>query len=631
MIIIDDIKLFFGTRALFDGVSATFDRSAKIGCVGRNGAGKSTMLKVIAGQQGYDSGQVSIERGRKLAYLPQEVVLASEKSVIDEAYTAFAEMAILQDELADIEHKLEDEVYQTDIDLLERYAHLQDKLANYNPSEALVSTRKVLTGLGFSEERINQPVNELSVGWKMRLVLAKLLLQDADFYLFDEPTNHLDIVAKDWFAHFLRNSNRGYLLVSHDRYFLDHVCDETFEIELGKGTLYKGNYSKYLEEKEHALELLIRARDEQLRDMKRKKEWIDKFKAKANFSSRAQSMQRTLDKMELIELPPAPPSIRLNFGHIQQPGKIVLTAKDVSYSYPKSEPLFKQVKFEIPRGEKVALVAANGVGKTTLFSLIAQRLQPQSGEINFGHNVTWTLFEQDQDKVLNKQATILNEVENSCTTSEARQKVRAFLGAFLFKKDDVEKKVGVLSGGEKNRVAMVKTLLTDSNVLLLDEPTNHLDLDAKDILLKALQQFSGTIFFVSHDRIFLDELATMTIELTPNGTYSYAGNYSDYLNHKEQLGIKDGMHSAGPVIDETKKETTAKSGKKQVSKALSGKESYELRKKSNSIERKIEKTEKKIQDCYEGSEQKVSLQELQKELDQLNRQWEEVQKKLYGE
>lgn len=631
MIIIDNLKLLFGARAIFDGISTNFDRSAKIGCVGRNGAGKSTMLKVIAGMQGYDSGQISVERGRKIAYLPQEVVLASEKTVLDEAYTAFAEMALLQAELVEIEHKLEDEAHHSDVDLLERYAHIQEKLAHYNPAEALTSTRKVLTGLGFSEERINQSVNELSVGWKMRLVLAKLLLQDADFYLFDEPTNHLDIVAKDWFAHFLRNSDRGYLLVSHDRYFLDHVCDETFEIELGKGTLYKGNYSKYLQEKEHALELLVRAHDEQLREIKRKKEWIDKFKAKANFSSRAQSMQRTLDRMELIQLPPAPPSIRLNFGHIQQPGKIVLTAEEVSYGYTDDSTLFENVKFEIPRGEKVALVAANGVGKTTLFNIIAQLYKPRTGTVEFGHNVSWTLFEQEQDRVLNKEATILDEVENSCTTSEARQKVRAFLGAFLFKKEDVEKKIGVLSGGEKNRVAMVKTLLTSANVLLLDEPTNHLDLDAKDILLKALQQFSGTIFFVSHDRIFLDELATMTIELTPKGTYSYAGNYSDYLDHKEQLGISDGMHSAGPVKPEKKQDKPKESGKKQVSKALSGKESYELRKKSNSVERKIEKAEKRIQEFYQNPIEGKTVESLQKELEQLNKEWEEIQKKLYGE
>lgn len=644
MIIGKNITLVFGERKLFDAIDFTFEQSAKIGCVGRNGAGKSTMLKVIAGIIKPDEGEVCIERGRKIAYLPQEVVLQSTKNVLDEAYTAFSDMVMLQNELDDVEQKLEHEEFQTNIEILERYAYLQEKLSLYNPSEALINTRKMLAGLGFSESQLTQEVNALSVGWKMRLVLAKLLLQNADFYLFDEPTNHLDIVTKEWFVDFLKNAPCGYLLVSHDRYFLDHACEDVFELERGYGTLYKGNYTHYLEQKKHNELLLKREFDQQERDIQKKLEWAERFKAKISTAKRAQSVLRSLEKVERIELPPTPPSIHLNFGHIQQAGKIVLTVKDLSYGYG-ARTLFKDVSFEIPRGEKVALVAANGVGKTTLFSLIAQKMVPHTGSIEMGHNVQWTLFEQDQDKVLHHQKTVLDEAESVCTTSEARQKVRSFLAAFLFMKDDVHKKIGVLSGGEKNRVAMVKTLLTKSNFLLLDEPTNHLDLDAKDILLKALKQFSGTLLFVSHDRVFLDDLATMVIELTPHGVHTYAGNFSSYLYHKSCMGLgSEGVQEQhGPTKlslaaqtsssgAQKKQDPQAASDKKNIAPGLSGKEAYELRKKVTSIERKIEKTEARLQELAlepfsdETKNETKRLKELSAELTQ---EWELLQKKLY--
>lgn len=624
MLIGSDISLAFGMRDLFKEISFNFDRESKIGCVGRNGAGKSTMLKVIAGLIQPDEGSISIERGRRVAYLPQEVVLASSRSVLDEAYSAFEEMMSLQLELADIERQLENKPELVHESVLERYAYLQDKLSTYDPVDALVKTKKILKGLGFDEDRLLKTVDTLSVGWKMRLVLAKQLLSEADFYLFDEPTNHLDIVAQQWFIDFLRNAPFGYMLVSHDRFFLDNACAQVFEIDRGNGTIYNGNYSSYLQQKEQASQAREQAYLEQQRDIKRQKETISRFKAKASKAGMAQSMQKKLDKLEIVEPEPKPPSIRLNFGHLQQAGRVVLQVKDVAQSF-NGVPLFAGVNCEIPRGEKVALVAANGVGKTTLLSLIAGRYPLQQGSVEFGYNVTWALFEQDQDKVLTPERTVLDEVLDSCRTSGAREKARAFLGAFLFTKDDVNKKIHMLSGGEKNRVAMVKVLLTEANFLILDEPTNHLDLDAKEIMLKALSQFSGTILFVSHDRTFLDKLATMTLELTPQGLYSYAGNYTDYLYHKQAVGLADAAPAhVTPVKkqEETKKVEATKS-------SLSGRELFEARKKAQSMERKIGKLEQQLVELTSSGDADVrKIQECQKEVATLTAEWEALLQKI---
>lgn len=635
MIFGNNVTLMFGDRALFDHLSFSWDASDKIGLIGRNGAGKSTLLKAIAGLLQLDEGSISIERGKRFAYLPQEVVLASERSILEEAYTAFAELAALSQEAAELEKIIEaglsgDQAHE----ILDRYAVVQEGLANYDPESLKVEAKKVLQGLGFTPEKFDAPVTSLSVGWKMRLVLAKLLLSKADFYLFDEPTNHLDIVAKDWFVNFLKESKTGFVLVSHDRYFLDNVCDYMYELDRGQGKAYYGNYAAYETQKAQAKELIEKAYEQQQREIKQKMETIERFRAKASKAGMAQSMLKQLDKIERIEPVAKPPSVTLNFSHVQRSGKVVLVVKDLSKKFG-DHTIFKNVSFEIPCGEKVALVAANGVGKSTLLNLICEKYPLETGSVSMGYNVHPALFEQDQDKVLNHKKTILEEAEDSCKTPTARQRVRGFLGAFLFPGDDVHKKIGVLSGGEKNRVAMVKVLLTDANFLILDEPTNHLDLDSKDILLRALKQFTGTILFVSHDRDFLNSLATTIIELTSNGARTYKGNYDEYLYRKQMNSGSQELAASKPVEKQEVKKTS------QSTSTLNSKEAHELRKKISNIEKKISRLDADFNDLTEklsfyayGSDQynRVLDQQrtIQEEKAKAERNWEELQAKLNG-
>ncbi|MCB9492814.1 MAG: ABC-F family ATP-binding cassette domain-containing protein [Epsilonproteobacteria bacterium] len=586
MILGNDICLSFGTRALFDNLAFSFSKTDKIGFVGRNGAGKSTLLKVIAGRQALDKGGVSIEKDKHVAYMPQEMVLESTKSILEETFSAFERVYKLQKEIDSIEQQLGD----ADEHMLERYAHLQHEMADYNIADLEQQAKKVLQGLGFSPDGWDKPVNQLSVGWKMRVVLAKLLLQDADFYLFDEPTNHLDIFAKDWFLDFLKHAPFGFLLVTHDRYCLDYVCQDIFHIDRGKGKLYRGNYSSFLGQQEHEQELLEKAYATQQKEIAQKKRTAERFRAKATKAKMAQGLLRSIEKMEIIELEQKQGTIKLNFGHIPRAGKTVLKVKDVSKRFG-DQTVFKNISFDVDRGQKVALVAANGVGKTTLLNVVTGKYPLEYGSFEFGYNVTHALFEQDQDLVLDKKKTILEEAESACQTSQAHAQVRTFLGTFLFPGDDVHKKIGVLSGGEKNRVAMVKVLLQHANFLILDEPTNHLDLQSKEILLTALQQFSGTILFVSHDRTFLNELATVIVELTPTKALTYQGNYDSFLHQKEMTQPK--------ASTSEKKATPKQKEHTQQKKQQSSKQAYELNKKINNLESKIDRYEQELSQLYE--------------------------------
>lgn len=630
MLIAKDLCLSFGTQAIFDHVSFTVSEGEKVGLVGRNGAGKSTMLKAISNMQGLEDGVVSIERGKKIAYLPQEVVLHSSKSVLDEAFSTFAHIFDMKKELDELERFFADHAAdEADPIKVERYGHLIHECAGIDIAGLELKTNNILQGLGFSQERLSKSVDELSVGWKMRLVMAKLLLQDADLYLFDEPTNHLDIVAKDWFLEFLQASKAGFMLVSHDRYFLDHACDHILELERGKGTMYYGNYSTYIEQKEQAAELKERAYVQQQKDIKRKVETINRFKASASRATMAQSMMKQLDKIERIEPDRKQGVARFTFTPVVRSGEIVLNVEDISKSFDQNL-LFKDVNFQVSREEKVALVAANGVGKSTLLTMIMGKMPHQGGAISFGHNVTPICFEQDQEKSLNQQKTILQEVEDSCTTSQARSVARAFLGAFLFPGDDVHKRIGVLSGGEKNRVAMVKVLLAQANFLILDEPTNHLDLESKEILLQALKQFGGTILFVSHDRSFLDALATRVIELSPTGVKSYKGNYEAYLYYKQQQAEANAPSAqSGTITLGAKKPAQSKAPEvtKKDGPVLSGKEAFELRKKRNNLERKIEKLEQERDALQEGSDETAvnRLKDVTKLLQAAYVEWEKFQ------
>lgn len=616
MIQLQNICLSFGSQKIFNGITHIFSETDRIGLVGRNGTGKSTLLKAIFDPSVLDNGTITINGTTSIAYMPQEVVLHSTKSIFEEAFSAYKRVGFLHEESV----RLEPLALAGDLDAIEEYGNITQELALLNIDQARIETRKMLLGLGFKEEVFNDPVSTLSVGWQMRIVLAKLLLQQADFYLFDEPTNHLDIVAKEWFLEFLQHAPFGFLLVCHDKYFLDKVCSSIFELELGKGTWYKGNYDHYITQKESDLEALLSAHAQQQKEINKKQEWVDRFKAKANFATRAKSVMKALDRIEKIEIPPNPKTANFSFSAMQPSGKTVLEVSNLSFSYD-SKPIFKNISFTIERGDKIALVAPNGAGKTTLFNVICGKLKESHGSIKYGYNVQRALFEQEQHKVLDPKKTVLEEA--LChTPGKSEQQIRTFLGSFLFGSEEVQKKTKILSGGERNRLSMTKVLLQDANFLLLDEPTNHLDIPSKEVLLKALQQYQGTILFVSHDQDFVNNLATKIIELTPKGIALYHGNYEEFLYQKKQntkpektpKSTLENTFTSSPVTPPTSKG--------------SHKEIYELEKLITKLEQMLKKCGERFANLeygtpeFEKEQQKFNA--TQKELDAAIKEWEKL-------
>jgi len=623
MIKLENISLSFGDQVVFDDISWNISPTQKVGLVGRNGSGKTTLLKVIADQQHVDSGRVCIPKSFKIAFMPQDVVLISEKTILDESLTAFEKIEPILDELKKIEVSIAEG--QKSNEIMEQYAHLHQELHELEYEAKCAEAKKILSGLGFKEAQFGMKVSQLSVGWKMRLVLAKLLLQKADFYLFDEPTNHLDLIAKDWFAQFLQDASFGFVLVSHDKYFLDTVCEYICDISLGKLTMYTGNYSKYLVQKEANMAMLEKKYEEQQKFLKKKMATIDRFRYKASKAKMAQSMLRSLEKVDKIELDHKQKVVQFSLPPTKPSGKIVLTAKNLGFSFGNKE-IFDHASFQVKRGHKVAIVAPNGTGKTTLLNIIMGKYKPQNGEFTFGHNVKPALFEQDQNRSLNLHNTILEEVEDACPNEAARLRVRNLLGAFLFSGDDVNKRISVLSGGEKNRVAMVKVLLQNANFLILDEPTNHLDIESKNVLLDVLKKFDGTILFVSHDRSFLNDLATDILDLTPHNTFNYEGNYDDFLYYKQN--ISDGAGKKQEKAQKQKKEH--KGDKNQL---------YSQQKQLKRTEAAIERVEKKIKDLMRtfenlqyGTEKynqaTEKLQKLQSDLREKQGIWENLMMEL---
>jgi len=587
MINAHNLCLSFGEQPIFKNVSFTCNPTDRIGLVGRNGSGKSTLLKAIAGKQALDDGAIAVAKHANICYLPQEVVLQSTKSILDETYTAFEFVARMKEKKDALENLLAEK--PDNVGILEEYAHVCSELFEHDLDALQAEAKKVLMGLGFKQSQLNEPVASLSGGWKMRVVLAKLLLQKADFYLFDEPTNHLDIVAQEWFLQFLKTAPFGFMIVCHDRYFLNELCTLIFELDpalyyaLGSGErstakMYAGNYTTYEIQKEHDLALLESAFKTQQKDIKQKMETIDRFRASASKAKMAQSMLKAVEKIERIELPPKPSTIHFTFPPIVQPGKLVLTVRNVAQSFGTKQ-IFHNVHFEVERGKKLALIAPNGVGKTTLFNIIAGKLPVQTGTVELGHNVKAVVFDQDQTAALKLEKTVLENLYEAHQTIH-EQKIRSFAGSFLFGSDDLAKKVKVLSGGEKNRVGMIKVLLQQANVLLLDEPTNHLDIPSKDILLHALQTYQGTIVFVSHDHDFVSKLATDIIELSADGVSLYPGNYELYLYRKRQTESEQNQtnnkHKSESLAKKQKPESTV--GRNEV----------------GALERTIEKLEKDI-------------------------------------
>ena len=509
----------------------------KTALVGGNGAGKSTLMKVLAGLDTLDYGTLEQTRGLSIGYLPQEGLQLSGRSVFEECLTVFDELREIEREierltgqLAELDH--ESPEYQS---AAERYSLLQDRFHALDGYALDAQVGSVLTGLGFGKEDWSRQTAEFSGGWQMRIALAKLLLAKPNLLLLDEPTNHLDLETRNWLEDYLNHYPFGYILISHDRYFLDVTVDRTVEIWNKRLTIYHGNYSKYLKQKDERRAQLIAGYRNQREQIEHLEAFINRFRYQATKAKQVQSRVKELEKIERIEVPEEEPVIHFKFPQPPPSGRLVVEAEGLAKSYGPKQ-VFANARFTIERGDRVALVGVNGAGKSTLIKLLTGDEAPSAGAVKLGHNVVAEYFAQDQYKVLDPEARMLDDISRSAVRIP-EVTLRSLLGCFLFSGDDVFKPLGVLSGGERNRYALARILVSPSNFLLLDEPTNHLDMRAKDVLLDAISSYTGTVVFVSHDRYFIDRLATRVLEIENGAITAFEGNYEDYLRRKEAQAV----------------------------------------------------------------------------------------------
>jgi len=523
----------FGPRVLFLEANWLIRNKERTALVGANGTGKSTLMRVLAGLETLDYGGLQQTRGMSIGYLPQEGLRLIGRTVFEECLSVFDELREMEREierlsgqLAELDHAGPE--YEA---AAERYSMLQERFHALDGYALDAQVGGVLTGLGFGKQDWGRQTDEFSGGWQMRIALAKLLLAKPNLLLLDEPTNHLDLETRNWLEDYLHTYPFGYILISHDRYFLDVTIGRTVEIWNKRLTIYQGNYSKYLSQKDERRTQLLAAYRNQREQIEHLEAFINRFRAQATKAKQVQSRIKELDKIERIEIPEEEPVIHFRFPQPAPSGRMVAEAESLAKSYGPKQ-VFQGVRFRIERGDRVALVGVNGAGKSTLIRLLTGVEAPTAGAVRLGHNVVSEYFAQDQYKVLDGDARMLDDISRAAF-KVPEVELRSLLGCFLFSGDDVFKPLGVLSGGERNRYALARILVSPSNFLLLDEPTNHLDMHAKDVLLEALAAFSGTVVFVSHDRYFIDRLATRVLEVEAGAVTSHEGNYEDYLRWKE--------------------------------------------------------------------------------------------------
>jgi ATP-binding cassette subfamily F protein 3 len=522
----------FGHKLLFEDCNWLITPNERTGLVGGNGTGKSTLLKIIHGAESLDYGQISYTKGTTLGYLPQDGLSLAGRSVFAECLSVFDDLHAMERELETLHHQLGelDPASAEYAAASDRAHHIDTEFRNRDGYAIEAQVGSVLNGLGFGKEDWPRFTEEFSGGWQMRIALAKLLLQKPNLLLLDEPTNHLDLEARNWLESYLTSYPFGYILISHDRYFLDVTVNKTVEVWNKRVHFYTGNYEKYLNakaEKKTQLEAAYRNQRERIEQLEA---FINRFRAQATKAKQVQSRIKELDKIERIEIPPEEGTIHFSFPQPKPSGRVVAEFKDVSKSYGAKH-VFSDASFVVERGDRIALVGVNGAGKSTLIKLLSGAEPLSTGTYTLGHNALPDYFAQDQYKELDKEARMIDDIANASPRATQTQ-LRGLLGCFLFSEDDVFKKIGVLSGGERNRYALAKILLAPSNFLLLDEPTNHLDMRAKDVLLEALREYSGTVVLVSHDRYFIDNLATRIFEIEEGHVHVYPGNYEDYLWRK---------------------------------------------------------------------------------------------------
>jgi len=540
VISINNLSVQFSGELLFDHVTFIINDKDRIGLTGKNGAGKSTILKIIKGIQKPDEGEVILPDGFTVGYLPQEMETQSRRTVKEEALTAFQEVITLEKKILEYEEEIgmcmdyESKSYHRLLkdhgDALERYHLLGGQAIQ-------VDIEKVLSGLGFEHEDLTRNLTEFSSGWQMRVEIAKILLQHPNLVLLDEPTNHLDIESIQWLEEFLQNYNGAVILVSHDRAFLDNVTGRTIEISLGKIFDYKANYSEYVELREERLESQLATYSNQQRQIRQIERFVERFRYKATKSRQVQSRIKMLEKIDLVEIDKIDESgIHFRFPLAPHSGKIIIEAQRLSKDYPQKRVL-NSVSFSVIKNDRIAFVGKNGEGKTTLSRIIACNLE-HTGQLKFGHNVVTGYYAQEQNDYLDPEKTVFKTIDD-IAIGDIRARIKSILGGFLFSGDDIEKKVKVLSGGEKSRLSLAKLLLTPANLLVLDEPTNHLDMRSKDVLKNALLQYNGTLIIVSHDRDFLQGLTNRVFEFRHGTIKEYIGDIYDFLEQRKMRSLKE--------------------------------------------------------------------------------------------
>ncbi|AKA34595.1 ABC-F family ATP-binding cassette domain-containing protein [Flagellimonas lutaonensis] len=581
MLNVHNLSISFGGEYLFKEISFRLNPGDAVGLIGKNGAGKSTLLKLLAGQMEPDEGGIAANKEVKVGFLRQDIDFEHGRTVMEEAYQAFHEIKALEAQLEAVNQKLaertdyESEAYHQLMVDLNELTHRYEILGGYNYQG---QTEKILLGLGFRQEDFERQTTTFSGGWRMRIELAKLLLQDNEVLLLDEPTNHLDIESIIWLEQFLKNYQGAVVIVSHDKMFLDNVTNRTIEISLGKIYDYNKPYSKYLQLRAEMIAQQLNAQKNQEREIQQAERLIERFRAKSTKASMAQSLIKKLDKMERIEVDADDQSVmNVRFPVSVTPGKIIAELKQVGKSYGEKEVL-RNVDLLIERDSKIAFVGQNGQGKTTLAKILVGELD-HSGHLKIGHNVQIGYFAQNQAEYLDGEKMVLDTMIDAANENN-RSKVRDILGSFLFGGDEVEKYVKVLSGGERNRLALAKLLLQPFNVLVMDEPTNHLDIKSKNVLKEALKNFEGTLILVSHDRDFLQGLTNKVYEFKDGRVKEYLGDIDYYLDQREVDSFRE--------IEKRDSLSTDKSA------TTSGREDYEARKKRKSLQNKISKVEKQI-------------------------------------
>ena len=641
MISINGITVAYGSYTLLDNINFHISESDKIGLVGKNGAGKSTIMKLICGLQSPTSGQIDKPNHIKIGYLPQIMEHHKGKTVMEETMTAFSAMTDLENELEEIGKELaERQDYESKeyLDLITRMNEINDVLLIEHSEPPAVQAEKTLLGLGFKDDDFGRNTETFSQGWNMRIELAKILLSRPDVLLLDEPTNHLDIESIEWFEDYLKSFRGSILLVSHDRRFLDNVTNRTIEIMVGHIHDYKVPYTKYLELRKERLQQQMAAYENQQKMIEKTEDFINKFRYKPTKSNQVQSRIKALEKLDRIEIDETDNStLTVKFPPAPRSGDVVFKGTDLTVGYPQKV-VFRNAEIEIRRGEKVALVGRNGEGKTTLMRVIMGQLDPISGEAKVGHNVSIGYFAQNQEDVLDKSQTVLETLE-SIASGDIRTKLRDILAAFLFKGEDIDKKVAILSGGERARLGMAKLMLQPYNLLALDEPTNHMDIRSKDVLKQALKNFDGTLVVVSHDRDFLDGLVDKIYEFRDGKVKEHLGGIQDFLDERKietlqelERRFKDESKPAEPEISVGKQKYEAK--------RVESKEERKLRNRISFLEKEISKLEdemKKVESVLSspGKDDDVmgltrQYLEYKRDLDAKTEEWAELSEKIDG-